>query len=327
MPRRLDYVYGDKPELSSPTTARAVENVSTFSSVPSSISTAAAQLPEIDGLSRTIASGSTSSGVRPTAPYRAQLPQRDYDDYTPSISPANVSLLHERNELKLEGPLFLGVLYRFPSTDYAFFRIPLPSILHSLVLTQLQILTASQRLAITFRPPRGSSARDDPGDSPSITPRPSASPPATTSQAASLRLQELARSLQVQAATERERVAEQLRTSTATSVGWVGTTSFSTGPPGSPLVVRQRYSRGRNNDSTVDYAPEEDESGSSQDEDDDEEDHGLDGDVITFADGNVPSEEVLRMWYHTRRLVMGHVDADGVKQTKRTWHRGTLEGR
>ncbi|KDE09486.1 hypothetical protein, variant [Microbotryum lychnidis-dioicae p1A1 Lamole] len=215
----------------------------------------------------------------------------------------------------------------FPSTDYAFFRIPLPSILHSLVLTQLQILTASQRLAITFRPPRGSSERDDPGDSPSITPRPSASPPATTSQVASLRLQELARSLQVQAATERERVAEQLRTSTATFVGWVGTTSFSTGPPGSPLVVRQRYSRGRNNESTVDYAPEEDESGSSQDEDDDEEDHGLDGDVITFADGNVPSEEVLRMWYDTRRLVMGHVDADGVKQTKRTWHRGTLEGR
>ncbi|KDE09485.1 hypothetical protein MVLG_00386 [Microbotryum lychnidis-dioicae p1A1 Lamole] len=287
MPRRLDYVYGDKPELSSPTTAREVENVSTFSSVPSSISTAAAQLPEIDGLSRTIASGSTSSGVRPTAPYRAQLPQRDYDGYTPSISPANVSLLHER----------------------------------------LQILTASQRLAITFRPPRGSSERDDPGDSPSITPRPSASPPATTSQVASLRLQELARSLQVQAATERERVAEQLRTSTATFVGWVGTTSFSTGPPGSPLVVRQRYSRGRNNESTVDYAPEEDESGSSQDEDDDEEDHGLDGDVITFADGNVPSEEVLRMWYDTRRLVMGHVDADGVKQTKRTWHRGTLEGR
>ncbi|SCZ89206.1 BZ3500_MvSof-1268-A1-R1_Chr1-1g01028 [Microbotryum saponariae] len=279
MPRRLDYVYGDKPEISSPTTARAVESVSSIST--------AAQSPEIGGLGRTIASPSTSSGARPTAPYRAQLPERDYDDYTPSISPANVSLLHER----------------------------------------LQILTASQRLAITFHPPRGSSERDDSGDPLSISPRPSASPPATTSQAASLRLQELARSLQVQAATERERVAEQLRTSTATSVGWVGTTSFSTGPAGSPLVMRERYSRGRNTGVTVDHAPEEDESGSSQDEDDEEEDHGLDGDVITFADRTVPSEEVLQMWYDTRRLEMGQVDANGVKQTKRTSHCGTLEGR
>ncbi|SCV71522.1 BQ2448_3110 [Microbotryum intermedium] len=307
MPRRLDYVYGDKPEAAGPATTPAVTSVSAVSSVPSS----AAQLPEIGGLVRTHSSSggshpiaslnslpSTSSGARPTAPYGAQAPERDYDDY--------------RKKLR---------------------RVGIAKVATCLLQQRLQSLTASQRLAISFRALGGSSDRDGSGVPPSISPRPSASPPATTSHAASLRLQELARSLQVQATIqrdrlrERDRVAEQdLRANTA-PLARIGATTFSTGPSGSPLVMRVRYTHRSDTGNTIDDAQDWEHSGASEDEDDDDEDDELDGDVITLGDGTVPSEEVLRLWYDARRLETGQVDANGVNKTRRKRHRDTLEGR